>query len=135
MTQQSLEELSSIYSEASELGLTSLGVTEPGQGEGEDQEGMVQQPSAAMMIAAKMESSDAGGGGGYYSDQDTVVQPSAAEQTKLGSREPEDYYSDVETMQHDDGGDAPTSVPAADLQLQDNLEGYYSDQVRWSREH
>lgn len=131
MAQQSLEELSSIYSEANELGLTSLGVTEPGQGEGEDQDGMQQPSSAAMVMAAKMESSD-GGGGGYYSDQDTV-QHLAAEHSKLGSREPEDcYYSDQDTMQHD--GDAPASVPAADSQLQqENLEGYYSDQVRWSR--
>lgn len=121
MTQQSLEELSSIYSEASELGLTSLGVIQPRQGSEEDQ-GLVQD-SAAMVMAAE-EKLDSGGGGGscYYSDQD-IMQHSAASmsaEAKLEPREPEDYYSD-----HD---------PEPLLQHHREMEDYYSDQVR-CREH
>ncbi len=55
MAQQSLEELSSIYSEASEFGLTSLGVTEPQQQQQEENDDdiiMVQQHSAASAMVA-----------------------------------------------------------------------------------
>lgn len=122
MSQQSLEELSSIYSEASELGLTSLGVTQPQQGDEEDQ-GMVQH-SAAMVMAAERKLDS--GGGGYYSDQD-IVQHSAASmsaEAKLGAREPEDYYSDQEIVQHD-----PATEPHGQHSHRE-IEEYYSDQVR-----
>lgn len=71
MSQQSLEELTSIYSEASELGLTTLGVTEPQQ----EQEGGgdMKFSAAATLLAAEAE-------------QGSRVQ---------GSREQEDYYSNM----------------------------------------
>ena len=61
MAQQSLEELSSIYSEASELGLTPLGVGQPQQ-----VQDIIQHSTAAGPSQLEARS---GGGGGGDSDQ------------------------------------------------------------------
>jgi hypothetical protein len=119
MTQQSLEELSSIYSEANELGLTALGVTQPQQGGEGDSGGIVQHLAAEGRLET--------GGGGYYSDQD-ILQHSTATESKREQQEAGDYYSDdQEALQNDDQD--PATGMAAESQLQHEL-GYFSDQVR-----
>ena len=76
--QQSLEELSSIYSEASEFGLTSLGVTQPHQCQQEEEEEeeecedgdmVVQQPAASIMAQEAVEGKDSKELEDYYSHQ------------------------------------------------------------------
>ena len=81
MSQQSLEELSSIYSEASELGLTSLGVTQP-PSQDEEEDDIIQQSAISAMAAEGLPAE----GGLAVAEGSHVVE--------LEQREPEEYYSD-----------------------------------------